>query len=61
LKLKLLAENKDREIHPTVSDILFATEHPEQFLPNAFIQAACYRATTTRLSPQFHPCIFKSL
>lgn len=45
LKLKLLAENEDSEIHPTVSGILLATEHPEQYLPNAFIQAVCYRGT----------------
>ena len=45
LKLKLLAENEDGEIHPTVSGLLMVCEQPQEWLPNAFIQAVFYRGT----------------
>ena len=45
MKMKLLALNERQEIHPTISGLLMATEHPEEFLPNAFIQAVAYRGT----------------
>ena len=37
--------NERQEIRPTVSGLLMATEHPEEYLPNAFIQAVAYRGT----------------
>ena len=45
LKMKLLAMNDRQEIHPTISGLLLCTEHPEEYLPNAFIQAVAYRGT----------------
>ena len=45
LKMKLLAMNDQQEIHPTISGIILCTEHPEEYLPNAFIQAVAYRGT----------------
>lgn len=45
LKLKLLAEDDDGVIRPTVSGILMASADPTIYLPNAFIQAVCYRGT----------------
>ncbi len=43
LKLKLLTEDEDGKISPSVSGILMASRQPEAFLPNAFIQAVAYR------------------
>ena len=45
LKMKLLTEDEDGEIHPTVSGLLMACERPQEWLPNAFIQAVLYRGT----------------
>ena len=45
LKLKLLAEDENGKIHPTVSGVLMACDHPQEWLPNAFIQAVAYRGT----------------
>jgi predicted HTH transcriptional regulator len=42
LKLKLLAQDDNDNIVPTVSGILMATKRPESFLPNAFIQCIFY-------------------
>ena len=42
-KLHFLAQDIDGVMRPTVAGILFATEHPEIYLPSAFIQAVCYR------------------
>ena len=42
-KLHFLAPDVDGVMRPTVSGVLFATEHPESYLPSAFIQAVCYR------------------
>ncbi|MCI5116141.1 MAG: transcriptional regulator, partial [Candidatus Electrothrix sp. AX1] len=43
LKLKLLTQDEDSKICPSVSGVLMATQQPEQFITNAFIQAVCYR------------------
>lgn len=45
LKLKLLTQDQDGNICPSVSGILMASEQPHQFITNAFIQAVCYRGT----------------
>lgn len=42
-KLHFIAPDADGEMRPTVAGVLFATEHPELYLPSAFIQAVCYR------------------
>ena len=42
-KLHFLAQDVDGVMRPTVAGVLFATEHPESYLPSAFIQAVCYR------------------
>lgn len=44
-KMKLVAQDEDGRVRATVSGILLASEAPETFLPNAFIQAVCYRGT----------------
>ncbi|WPD24426.1 MAG: ATP-binding protein [Candidatus Electrothrix scaldis] len=43
LKLKLLTQDEDGKVCPSVSGVLMATQQPEQFITNAFIQAVCYR------------------
>ncbi len=45
LKLKLLTQDEDGKIFPSVSGILMACEEPEKYLTNAFIQAVYYRGT----------------
>ena len=45
LKLKLLGEDRDGSVHPTVGGILLASEQPQQHIANAFIQAVAYRGT----------------
>jgi ATP-dependent DNA helicase RecG len=45
LKIKLLTQDEDGNICPSVSGILMASEHPHEFLTNAFIQAVVYRGT----------------
>ena len=42
-KLHFLSPDVDGIMRPTVSGVLFATEHPENYLPSAYIQAVCYR------------------
>ncbi|MBF0123961.1 MAG: putative DNA binding domain-containing protein [Magnetococcales bacterium] len=42
-KIKLLARDEQELWRPTVSGILLACASPEAWLPNAFIQAVCYR------------------
>jgi len=44
-KMKLIARDEDNFLHPTVSGILMASDAPESFMSNAFIQAVCYRGT----------------
>ncbi len=43
LKLKLLTKDENNNIVPTVSGILMATEEPQKFINNAYIQAVSYR------------------
>lgn len=43
LKLKLLTEDEDGNICPSVSGILMASKAPQKYISNAFIQAVCYR------------------
>ena len=45
LKLKLLTQDEDGKICPSVSGILMASEEPQRFIANAFIQAVVYRGT----------------
>lgn len=45
LKLKLLTQDEDGKICPSVSGILMASEQPQKFITNAFIQAVVYRGT----------------
>ena len=45
LKLKLLTQDEDGNIFPTVSGVLMACDRPQDFLTNAFIQAVAYRGT----------------
>ena len=45
LKLKLLTQDEDGKICPSVSGLLMACEQPNEFLTNAFIQAVVYRGT----------------
>lgn len=43
LKRNLLIEDKDGSIHASVAGLLLCSEHPEQYMPNAFIEAVRYR------------------
>lgn len=43
LKRSLLATNEKRSITASVAGILFCSKNPENFLPNAFIEAVRYR------------------
>lgn len=45
LKLKLLTFDMDGNICPTVSGILLSSQTPDEWLPNAYIQAVCYNGT----------------
>ena len=44
-KMKFIAEDEDGAMQATVGGILMASEDPREFMPNAFIQAVCYRGT----------------
>ena len=44
-KLKLIARDEDNVVRATVSGILFACDESQSFMPNAFIQAVCYRGS----------------
>lgn len=44
-KMKLIAKDEDGTLRATVSGILMASDTPESFMSNAFIQAVCYRGT----------------
>lgn len=43
LKMKLLTQDEDGNICPTVSGILMASHYPQEIISNAFIQAVAYR------------------
>jgi len=45
LKLKLLTQDEDGNICPSVSGVLMATHQPQEIISNAFIQAVAYRGT----------------
>jgi predicted HTH transcriptional regulator len=44
-KLAMVRPDAEGAIRATVAGVLFATENPRDFLPNAFIQAVAYRGT----------------
>jgi predicted HTH transcriptional regulator len=44
-KLAMAAQDEYGEWRPTVAGLLMASEHPEKFLPGAFIQAVAYTGT----------------
>lgn len=46
--LRIVAEDESGELRPTVAGILMASQHPQSWLPNAFIQAVAYRGTEIR-------------
>ena len=45
-KLGLAGRSNDGSLKPTLAGVLLAFEHPERWLPNAFIQAVAYRGTS---------------
>ncbi len=45
LKIKLVVADEDGVLRPTVSGVLMATEHPEEFIRTAYVQAVCYRGS----------------
>ncbi len=45
LKLRLLVQDEDGKIYPSVSGLLMASKQPQQFVTNAFVQAVAYRGT----------------
>jgi len=51
-KMKLVAEDEGGVLRATVSGVLMATEHPEEFIPTAYVQAVCYRGTERNASYQ---------
>ncbi|MDR2581139.1 MAG: putative DNA binding domain-containing protein [Fibromonadaceae bacterium] len=53
LKLKLLTQDEEKNIVPSVSGILLATKAPQEFLPNAYIQCVAYSSTERNSAYQF--------
>jgi len=53
LKLKLLTQDEDNNIVPSVSGILLATENPQEFLSNAYIQCVAYNSTERNSTYQY--------
>ena len=51
-KMKLVAEDEGGVSRATVGGVLMATEHPEEFIPTAYVQAVCYRGTERNASYQ---------
>ena len=45
-KLAMVSNDDDDVLHPTIAGILMACKTPEEFMPNAFIQAVAYRGVT---------------
>ena len=45
-KLAMAAQDEQGEWRPTVSGLLMGSDHPQRFLPNAFIQAVAYHGTS---------------
>lgn len=42
-KMKLVSADEDGVLRPTISGILMASESPERFISNAYIQVICYK------------------
>ena len=42
-KLKLLTIDESGKLCPSISGLLMVSKEPQEFLPNAYIQAVCYR------------------
>lgn len=53
LKLKLLTQDEDNNIVPSVCGILLATKAPQEFLPNAYIQCVAYNSTERNSTYQY--------
>lgn len=51
-KLHLIAADMDGKMRPTVAGVLMASEHPEHYLPSAYIQAVAYRGTRRTAADQ---------
>ena len=51
-KLKLLTVDEDGQLRPTVSGVLMACSQPQEFLPDAFIQAVAYRGSERNATGQ---------
>ena len=51
-KIHLVAVDEDGVARPTVSGVLMAAEHPQEFIRTAYIQAVCYRGTERSASYQ---------
>jgi len=49
-KLRMIIEDESGELRPTVAGLLMASQHPQSWLPNAFIQAVSYRGKEIRIS-----------
>ncbi len=52
LKLKLMTRDDDGGICPSVGGILMTSESPQDYLPNAYIQAVAYRGTERNAAHQ---------
>ena len=44
-KMNLIAKNDSGNFCPTVSGVLIASKHPDEYVKNSFIQAVCYTST----------------
>jgi ATP-dependent DNA helicase RecG len=51
-KLRLITQDDQGTWRPTVAGVLLTTRNPRQWIPNAFIQAVCYRGTDRDASDQ---------
>ena len=51
-KIRFIARDEEGKWFPTVGGILMASAHPEDYLPNAFIQAVAYRGTERNANEQ---------
>jgi ATP-dependent DNA helicase RecG len=52
IKLRLITQDDLGTWRPTVAGVLLTTRNPRQWIPNAFIQAVCYRGTDRDASDQ---------
>ncbi len=51
-KMHFIAPDDQGYMKPTVGGLLMASEHPEQYLPSAYIQAVAYRGTERTANEQ---------